>query len=77
MSHVLCAPSGGGSFSHLSRGHRNASAAIVDSRRRYTSDGFGLKTADEAGKIFYESTAGDHLQFTSTQLLGWVEDYFL
>jgi len=43
----------------------------------YKNDMFGLKTADEAGKIFFESTPGDHLDFTEEQLYGWVEKYFM
>ena len=43
----------------------------------YKDDLFGLKTADEAGKIFFNSTKGDHLQFTKEQLFGWVDQYFL
>jgi len=43
----------------------------------YKQDLFGLKTADEAGKIFFDSTTGDHLQFTKEELLGWVDKYFL
>ena len=41
----------------------------------YINDNFGLKTADEAGKIFFESTPGNHLQFTETELFGWVDKY--
>lgn len=41
----------------------------------YKQDLFGLKTADEAGKIFFETTPGDHLQFTDVELYGWVEKY--
>jgi len=43
----------------------------------YTEDTFGLKTVDEAGKIFFNSTAGDHLQFSKEQLVGWIEQYFI
>lgn len=43
----------------------------------YKQDLFGLRTADEAGKIFFNSTKGDHLQFTKEQLMGWVNHYFL
>merc|ERR1711939_780031 len=43
----------------------------------YKQDLFGLKTADEAGKIFFESTPGNHLQFTEKDLFGWVDKYFL
>jgi len=43
----------------------------------YKQDLFGLKTADEAGKIFFNSTTGDHLQFTAAELFGWVDKYFI
>jgi len=43
----------------------------------YTKDLFGLKTADEAGKIFFNSTTGNHLQFTNAQLFAWVDQYFI
>merc|ERR1712151_1184367 len=43
----------------------------------YQSDSFGLKTVDGQGKIVYEQTAGDHLQFDREELFGWVDKYFL
>jgi palmitoyl-protein thioesterase len=43
----------------------------------YQDDLFGLKTADEAGKIFMESTSGDHLQFSDAELDSWVTKYFI
>jgi len=43
----------------------------------YTKDLFGLKTADQAGKILFNKTTGDHLQFTEAELFGWVDQYFL
>jgi len=43
----------------------------------YKEDLFGLRTADEAGKIFFEETAGNHLQFSLTELNGWVDKYFI
>lgn len=43
----------------------------------YQNDMFGLKTLDEANKIFFEETSGDHLQFTDAQLYGWVEKYLM
>jgi palmitoyl-protein thioesterase len=42
----------------------------------YKEDLFGLKTADEAGRIAFEETPGDHLEFTDEELYGWVEKYF-
>lgn len=44
--------------------------------RLYKEDLFGLKTADEAGRIKFETTPGNHLQFTQEQLLGWLDKYF-
>lgn len=41
----------------------------------YTSDLFGLKTADQAGRIHFETTPGNHLQFTEAELYGWVDQY--
>eukprot|EP00658_Telonema_sp_P-2_P022787 TRINITY_DN19117_c0_g1_i2.p1 TRINITY_DN19117_c0_g1~~TRINITY_DN19117_c0_g1_i2.p1 ORF type:complete len:317 (+),score=98.43 TRINITY_DN19117_c0_g1_i2:193-1143(+) len=43
----------------------------------YTKDLFGLKTADQAGKILFDTSPGDHLQFTQEELYGWVDKYFL
>jgi len=41
----------------------------------YKEDLFGLRTADEAGKIFFNSTEGNHLEFTDEQLFGWLDLY--
>merc|ERR1719491_1321610 len=43
----------------------------------YKQNLFGLKDADAAGKIFYETTPGDHLEFTDAQLFSWVDKYFI
>jgi palmitoyl-protein thioesterase len=43
----------------------------------YTEDLFGLKTVDEAGKIKFDTTEGDHLDFTQEELVGWVNKYFV
>lgn len=42
----------------------------------YKNDLFGLKTADEAGKIKFETTPGNHLQFKETDLFGWIAKYW-
>mmetsp|Transcript_11590 Transcript_11590/g.31021 ORF Transcript_11590/g.31021 Transcript_11590/m.31021 type:complete len:362 (+) Transcript_11590:72-1157(+) len=52
-------------------------ALTMKETRLYQEDSFGLKTADEAGKIFFESTSGEHLEFTDEQLYGWVQKYFM
>lgn len=42
----------------------------------YIRDTFGLRTADRSHKIFFETTPGDHLQFTDQELFGWMDKYF-
>jgi palmitoyl-protein thioesterase len=41
----------------------------------YTRDLFGLQTADRAGKNYFESFVGDHLQFTMEDFNRWVTTY--
>jgi len=41
----------------------------------YKQDLFGLKTVDEAGKIQFNTTTGNHLQFSRDQLIAWVGDF--
>jgi len=43
----------------------------------YTQNLFGLKDADTANKIHFESTPGDHLEFTNKELYSWVDKYFI
>ena len=43
----------------------------------YKEDTFGLRTADEAGKVLFNSTDGNHLDFTTEQLFGWLDLYAL
>jgi len=49
----------------------------MNQTRWYTEDLFGLKTADEAGKIVFNSTSGNHLQFSDGELRWWVANYFV
>ena len=42
----------------------------------YKEDLFGLKTAFDAGKMHFETTPGNHLQFTEKELFGWIDKYF-
>jgi len=44
--------------------------------RWYTTDAFGLRTADEAGKNFFEEYDGNHIRFTEAELDGWLDKYF-
>jgi len=52
-------------------------ADVMKETKFYQQDLFGLKSADKASKIFFESTPGGHLQFTQDELYGWVDKYFL
>lgn len=45
--------------------------------RWYTEDLFGLKTADEANRIVFNTTSGNHLQFTMDELKWWLNNYLL
>lgn len=42
----------------------------------YVNDTFGLRTADEAGKNFFEEFSGEHIRFTMDELNGWLDKYF-
>merc|ERR1712048_598866 len=52
-------------------------AQTMKDTKFYKQNLFGLKDADEAGKIAFETTQGDHLQFTDAELYGWLDKYFL
>jgi palmitoyl-protein thioesterase len=43
----------------------------------YQKDSFGLRTLDEEGRLFFESTPGDHLQFEDVELLALVDRFFV
>ncbi|OQR97597.1 palmitoyl-protein thioesterase 1 [Achlya hypogyna] len=42
----------------------------------YTTDAFGLRTLDAAGKVTLYTTPGDHLQFSDETLADWVSTHF-
>lgn len=44
--------------------------------RWYKEDLFGLKTADDAKKNFFESFVGEHIRMTEKQLFSWIDKYF-
>lgn len=43
----------------------------------YVNDSFGLKTLDTAGKLFFNTTEGNHLDFETDYLLDLVGTYFV
>jgi hypothetical protein len=54
-----------------------AAPSLTPQTTWYTGDTFGLKTADDAGKNFFESFAGQHIRFTEPELFGWLDKYFV
>lgn len=42
----------------------------------YQKNLFGLQTVDAAKKISFNSTAGQHLQFTVEQMEAWIDEHF-
>jgi palmitoyl-protein thioesterase len=70
-------PNEGEHWGALPDGSYSKTALAMKDTKFYQQDLFGLKTADSAGKIAYETTTGDHLEFNATQLYGWVEKYFM
>jgi len=64
-----------GSFADGS--YATAKILPMNETKFYKQNLFGLKDADAAGKIFYETTPGNHLQFTKEQLFSWVDKYFI
>jgi len=43
----------------------------------YINDTFGLKTVHEAGKIIFNTTAGNHLEFSEADLFYWLDNYLV
>jgi len=48
----------------------------MNETRQYQEDLFGLRTVDKAGKIFFNSTPGNHLDFTDEELFAWIDQHF-
>eukprot|EP00040_Diaphanoeca_grandis_P038720 m.257178 g.257178 ORF g.257178 m.257178 type:complete len:355 (+) comp35032_c0_seq1:67-1131(+) len=42
----------------------------------YQQDTFGLKTATEQNKTFFESFEGEHIRMTEAELFAWISKYF-
>merc|ERR1712217_547341 len=43
----------------------------------YKNNNFGLKTLDEANKLSFNTTAGNHLQFSQEELYWWLDNYLV
>jgi len=62
-------------FGYFRDGSRRELVAMKDAPW-YTEDWFGLKSLDEAHKIDFHSTPGNHLRFTKEFLEQMVKQYF-
>jgi len=69
-------PNEGEHWGSLGDGSYGNALAMKDTKF-YKDNLFGLKDADAAGKLHYETTPGDHLQFTDAQLYSWLDKYFI
>jgi len=69
-------PSEGEHWGHYADGSRTKILTMKETDW-YQKDMFGLKTADEAGKILFNTTAGNHLQFSQQELAYWVTHNFV
>ena len=78
LGDTMVFPNEGEWFGHYKDGDDDYKTVLrMNETEWYKSDLFGLKTADEAGKIHFESTPGNHLQFTEKELFGWIDEYFV
>lgn len=75
LQDTMVFPNEGEHWGHFEDGTSYKAIPMAETRW-YKEDLFGLKTVDEAGKIHFETTPGNHLQFTETELFGWVDKYF-
>jgi len=76
MKDTMVYPNEGEWWGHFADGSYNQTLTMKETKW-YTEDLFGLRTADEAGKILFNSTTGNHLQFTDDELKWWINNYFI
>lgn len=76
MQDSMVYPNEGEHWGSMSDGASGTAQNMTDTKF-YKQNLFGLKDANEAGKIAFETTPGDHLQFTDAELYGWLDKYFL
>merc|ERR1712190_487002 len=76
MKDSMVYPNEGEHWGSLPDGAFGTAQSMKDTKF-YKENLFGLKDADAAGKIFLETTPGDHLDFSDAQLKAWVDKYFV
>jgi len=78
LGDTMVYPNEGEWWGHFADGSDNYKHVLkMNETAWYKDDLFGLRTADQAGKLFFETTPGNHLQFTEKDLFGWIDKYFL
>jgi len=55
---------------------RNLTTVPMRETRWFLDDAFGLRTADEVGKNFFEEFRGQHIRFKMAELDAWLDKYF-
>ena len=76
LKDTMIFPNEGEWWGHFADGSQKTVLTMKETQW-YQQDLFGLKTVDEAGKIVFNTTDGNHLQFTHEQLVWWLENYFV
>ena len=74
LKDTMIYPSEGEHWGHFADG---STTKVLSMRETdwYQKDLFGLKTVDQAGKMHFNATDGDHLQFSRDELIGWVHQF--
>lgn len=76
MKDTMVFPNEGEWWGHFADGSLTEVLSMTETKW-YKEDLFGLRTADEAGKIRFNHTDGNHLQFSDAQLTWWVNNYLV
>lgn len=76
LKDTMVFPNEGEWWGHFKEGSYTEVVQMRDTEY-YKQDSFGLKTLDQSGKLTFSTTPGDHLQFSTTDLYGWADQYFL
>lgn len=76
LKDTMVYPNEGEWWGHYADGDQKTVLTMKETRW-YKEDLFGLKTVDEAGKIVFNTTDGEHLQFSQEQLVWWVDNYLV
>jgi len=74
LQDTMVYPSDGEHWGHFADGSLKEVLPMRETRW-YKEDLFGLQTVDKAGKILFNTTEGNHLQFTRDQLIGWIQQF--